>query len=120
MAIAAEIFLPETKPETEWIAGRAVQKVMPNTDHSILQLAFAEALKAWAKAGDHGRVGTEWRVRVSIPGIPVHPLVPDVAFISFARLRSLPKQERQYPSVPPRRDRWSPTTAKAFAARSAR
>jgi Uma2 family endonuclease len=101
MAIAAEIFLPETKPETEWIAGRAVQKVMPNTDHSILQLAFAEALKAWAKAGDRGRVGTEWRVRVSIPGIPVHPLVPDVAFISFARLRSLPKQERQYPSVPP-------------------
>lgn len=34
-----EITLPETKPETGWIAGRAAQKVLPTTDHGIFQKA---------------------------------------------------------------------------------
>jgi Uma2 family endonuclease len=98
---ADEITLPETKPETEWIAGRAVQKVMPTTDHSILQAAFLLALHAWAEAERRGQTGPEWRFRVSIPGTRVHPLVPDVAFMSFARLRPLSKKDRQSPNVPP-------------------
>jgi Uma2 family endonuclease len=98
---ADEITLPETKPETEWIAGRAVQKVMPTTDHSMLQKAFLYALDAWAKADRRGKAGAEWRFRVSIPGTRVHPLVPDVAYISFGRLRPLSKKDRQAPNVPP-------------------
>jgi Uma2 family endonuclease len=98
---ADEITLPETKPETEWIGGRAVQKVMPTTDHSILQAAFLLALDRWAEAERRGQAGPEWRFRVSIPGTRVHPLVPDVAFMSFARLRPLSKKDRQSPNVPP-------------------
>ncbi len=98
---ADEITFPQTKPETEWIAGRAVQKVLPTTDHSMLQKAFLYALDAWAKAVRRGQAGAEWRFRVSIPGTPVHPLVPDVAFMSFARLRPLVGRDRQSPNVPP-------------------
>jgi Uma2 family endonuclease len=104
MRILGEIVLPETKPETEWIDGRAVQKVMPNREHGIMQLAFADALKAWAKAGKRGQVATEWRFRVDASlneDDQIHPLVPDVAFMSFARLRSLPKDKRRYPIIAP-------------------
>jgi Uma2 family endonuclease len=95
-----EITLPETKPETEWIDGRAVPKVMPTLEHGIMQLAFGEALKVWGRT--RGLVATEWRFRVSaFPGQAVHPLVPDVAFMSFARLRSLPKEDRTYPFIAP-------------------
>jgi hypothetical protein len=32
-----EIVLPETKPETAWILGRAVRKVSPFRTHALLQ-----------------------------------------------------------------------------------
>jgi len=81
-----EIVLPETKPETEWVLGRAVQKVSPTYWQAALQTVFAAALREWAEAGEFGRVGTEWRFRVAPPGAVVRPLVPDVAFLSFAAL----------------------------------
>jgi hypothetical protein len=31
-----EIVLPETKPETEWVRGRALQKVSPTLRHDAL------------------------------------------------------------------------------------
>jgi Uma2 family endonuclease len=79
-----EIVLPETKPETEWVLGRPVQKVSPTYWHAALQTVFAASLREWAEAGGHGRVGTEWRFRVAPPGAVVRPLVPDVAFLSYA------------------------------------
>jgi Uma2 family endonuclease len=78
-----EIVLPETKPETEWVRGRALQKVSPTYTHARLQGLLFTALAAWADAGAHGRVGTEWRFRVAPPGQIVRPLVPDVAFLSY-------------------------------------
>ena len=81
-----EIVLPETKPETEWVRGRARQKVSPTYDHSALQSRLAMALLTWADDGSHGRVGTEWRFRVAPPGAVVRPLVPDVAFLAYAQL----------------------------------
>lgn len=81
-----EIVLPETKPETEWVGGRARQKLSPTYSHARLQLLVAMALEEWAAAGEHGRVGTEWRFRVAPPGRIVRPLVPDVAFLSYAAL----------------------------------
>jgi Uma2 family endonuclease len=101
MRTVREIVLPETKPETEWIGDRPVQKVSPTRKHSLLQLAFAEALKAWAKAGNRGQVGTEWRFRASPPGEDIHPLIPDVAYMSYERLRSLAPKEREVPPVAP-------------------
>lgn len=81
-----EIVLPETKPETEWIRGRARQKVSPTYDHGALQGQLYMALWLWAEAGGHGRVASEWRFRIAPPGAVVRPLVPDVAYLSFREL----------------------------------
>jgi Uma2 family endonuclease len=81
-----EIVLPETKPETEWVRGRALQKVSPNYWHAALQGLMFVALHEWAHAGCFGRVGTEWRFRVTPPGGVTRPLVPDVAYLSYAAL----------------------------------
>jgi Uma2 family endonuclease len=79
-----EIVLPETKPETEWIRGRARQKVSPTYRHGALQGLLFTALRTWADDGARGRVATEWRFRVAPPGAVVRPLVPDVAYLSYA------------------------------------
>jgi Uma2 family endonuclease len=81
-----EIVLPETKPETEWVRGRALQKVSPIYSHARLQTLIASMLSDWADAADLGRVGTEWRFRVAPPGEIVRPLVPDVAYLSYEAL----------------------------------
>jgi Uma2 family endonuclease len=59
-----EIVLPETKPETEWVRGRALQKVSPQRDHSRLQGILTIELTRWA-AG-RGEVGREWRFLVIV------------------------------------------------------
>jgi Uma2 family endonuclease len=99
MRTLGEIVLPETTPETEWIGDRPVQKMSPTRKHSKLQLAFANALEAWA--GDRGDVGTEWRFRASPPGEDIHPLVPDVAYMSYDRLRPLSAKDRETPPIAP-------------------
>jgi Uma2 family endonuclease len=94
-----EIVLPLTDPETEWIRGRPLQKVSPAFDHARVQMKFAFALDAWAQG--RGSVGTEWRFRVAPPGEPMRPLVPDIAFVSAARLSPLSREERQAPPFAP-------------------
>jgi Uma2 family endonuclease len=94
-----EIVLPETKPETEWVRGRPLQKVSPQRDHSRLQGALTMRLDQWA-AG-RGEVGPEWRFRVAPPGEVRRPLVPDVAYVSSERLRPLSDQELQVPPLAP-------------------
>jgi Uma2 family endonuclease len=97
-----EIVLPTTKPETEWVRGRALQKVSPTYDHAALQAELASWLRAWAVDGAHGRAGTEWRFRVAPPGAVVRPLVPDVAFLSYASLpRDVPADDVQVPLCAP-------------------
>jgi Uma2 family endonuclease len=81
-----EIVLETTKPETEWVRGRALRKVSPTYRHGLAQQIIAAALDAWAVAGAHGRVATEWRFRITPAGELTRPLVPDVAFLSFADL----------------------------------
>jgi Uma2 family endonuclease len=83
-----EIVLPETKPETEWVRGRALRKVSPGYRHGLAQGLLFNALKAWADAGSHGRVATEWRFRVAPPHEIVRPLVPDVAYLSYDAMPS--------------------------------
>lgn len=78
-----EIVFPETQPETEWVRGRALQKVSPTYSHSVLQGEIYMALRLWSQAAHTGRVGSEWRFRVHPPGEIVRPLVPDVSFLSF-------------------------------------
>jgi Uma2 family endonuclease len=81
-----EIILPETKPALEWVNGRALQKVSPKRKHALAQIQFAAALNAWARRSGAGMVGTEWRFKIRPPGEERRPLVPDVAFLSYARM----------------------------------
>ena len=94
-----EITLPETKPETEWVRGRALQKMSPTRDHARLQGAFNAALETWA--GERAEVGPEWRFRVAPPGEPARPLVPDVSLVWIERLRGLTGRELQLPRLAP-------------------
>lgn len=94
-----EIILPETEPETEWVRGRALQKVSPERDHSLLQGELYTQLRLWAKG--RGEVGPEWRFRIAPPGAVRRPLVPDVAYISNERLRPLNNEELQTPPLAP-------------------
>lgn len=94
-----EIVLPETEPETEWVRGRALQKVSPKRDHSRLQGALVMRLDRWATG--RGEVGPEWRFRVAPPGELRRPLVPDVAYVSNERLRPLSDEEIEVPPLAP-------------------
>jgi Uma2 family endonuclease len=94
-----EIVVPETEPATEWILGQAVQKVSPQRTHAVLQLALGGQLIAWA--GDRGDVGSEWRFGITPPGDVTRPLVPDIAYISYERLRGLTAEQREAPNLSP-------------------
>lgn len=48
-----------------------------------------------------GEVGTEWRFRIAVPGEPRRPLVPDIAFVAFERLRGLGVDDIQTPAFAP-------------------
>lgn len=94
-----DIVLPITEQETEWVRGRPLQKVSPTRSHSLLQSAMLMALNAWA--GKRGEVGAEWRFRVTPPGKPARPLVPDVAYIAVERLRGLDGDDLEVPRLSP-------------------
>jgi len=81
-----EIEVPETKPATEWVNGRALQKMNPRERHSRSQGAFLAALLLWSREAGSGRVGPEWDFRLAPPGEPRRPLVPDVAYLSYDRV----------------------------------
>jgi Uma2 family endonuclease len=96
-----EIILPETKPALEWVNGRALQKVSPRRKHALAQGRFYAALDSWAQTNDCGMVGTEWEFRVTPPGELRRPLVPDVAYLSYARLPHDVLEETDYPLISP-------------------
>ena len=94
-----EIVLPETEPETEWILGRAVQKVSSFRTHALLQLLVGGALRSWAKG--RGEVGSEWRFRPAPTGEIRRPLVPDIAYVSDERLAGLQGRDLEAPPFSP-------------------
>ncbi|MDB5041513.1 MAG: hypothetical protein JWN27_2239 [Candidatus Eremiobacteraeota bacterium] len=97
-----EIVLPATTPETEWVRGRALQKVSPTYDHARLQGLLFMAYTTWADEGGYGRVGTEWRFRIAPAGAIVRPLVPDVAYLSYDALPAdTPRETVQAPGCAP-------------------
>ena len=74
------------------------QKVSPTYGHGALQGLLVMALRTWADGGSHGRVATEWRFRVAPPGAVVRPLVPDVAYLSYADVPAdAPREAVQVP-----------------------
>lgn len=101
MSNISEITVPQTKPATEWVNGRALQKVSPQERHARTQSRMVTALFAWAEQTGAGRVGTEWEFRVTPPHEPTRPLVPDVAFVSYARLPYDDDEAAQIPYMAP-------------------
>ncbi len=97
--VPAEIILPESEPETEWILGAALQKVSPRRTHAVVQFAAARILGAWVRG--KGQVGTEWRFRLAPEGEVRRPLVPDVSYMSYERLRALSPEDRELPPIGP-------------------
>ena len=101
MSTTGEITVPDTKPATEWVNGRALQKVSPEERHARAQSRMVIALTAWADAAGSGRVGTEWEFRVTPPHEMTRPLVPDVAFLSYDRLAYERDDDAQIPYMAP-------------------
>jgi len=96
-----EITLPETKPATEWVRGRALQKVSPQDPHARAQLRLGAAIFSWAEEHGLGRVGAEWEFRVTPPHEITRPLVPDIAFLSFDVLGFEQREEALIPRAAP-------------------
>jgi Uma2 family endonuclease len=94
-----EIVLPETKPETEWLRGRAVRKVSPQRQHAKLQIWLGARLRDWAHG--KGEVGSEWRFRVAPPNGDIRPLVPDLSYLSYERMGDLSEEQLRIPLLAP-------------------
>ena len=87
--LAREFELRDTeKPYVELIDGIEVSKSPTVTRHSLLQTVLGSWLLQWAEP--YGIVGTEYRVYPVPKGERLSSLVPDVAFITFERMRSSP------------------------------
>ena len=65
MSRLLDITVPETKPATEWVRGRALQKMSPRTAHAYAQTKFVVALDAWSERS--GLAG-EWFEHPALPG----------------------------------------------------
>jgi Uma2 family endonuclease len=92
---------PETKPATEFIGGRLIQKMSPRGLHAQVQVALASLLRAWAMEFGTGRVGTEWDFDSTSPDESVNRLVPDVAYLSYERVRRDDVAAADIPRVAP-------------------
>jgi|ERR1022692_1756750 Uma2 family endonuclease len=81
-----EITVPVATPAYEWVNGRALQKPYGETKHALAQARFGAALGEWACEHGAGMAGIGWGFKVQPPHEERRPLVPDVAFLSYARL----------------------------------
>jgi Uma2 family endonuclease len=76
-----------TKPATELIDGRLVQKMSAKRRHQELEFRWTLALRQWG--GDRGGTYHEWRHQFQAPGHSFASLVPDVAYLSREALDRL-------------------------------
>lgn len=93
--------IPETKPATELIDGKLIQKMSPYEVHSRAQGVIITALSLWADEKGRGRVGPEWDYDLTPPGDRTHRLVPDVAYLSYERVSYDNDAAAQVPTVAP-------------------
>lgn len=91
----------QTKPASEWIDGRVVQKVTPGGAHARAQARIAASLLQWADRNGTGWVGTEWDFVITPPGGIPRSLVPDVAFVSYERIPYGDEEAARIPRIAP-------------------
>jgi Uma2 family endonuclease len=91
--------MPETRPATELIDGRSVQKLGGNLRHQALELRWVMALRAWSD--DRGDAIHECRHEFRAEGHSFASLVPDVAYLSRQTLEELgPAASESPPRAP--------------------
>jgi Uma2 family endonuclease len=73
--------LPETKPASELIDGKIIQKPMPQGEHSTIQTELATAINSYLKPPRIARAYTELRCSFGERSV-----VPDVAVFQFGRI----------------------------------
>ena len=81
LSLSAFLQLPETKPASEYIDGRIIQKPMPQGKHSVLQGELVTLINAAAKPQHLARAFPELRCTFGDRSI-----VPDIAVFAWARI----------------------------------
>jgi|SRR5579862_8875906 Uma2 family endonuclease len=101
-------------PEIEYLDGRPYPKVSPKLTHSLVQGALVRLLHRCA--GKRGRVGPELDVYPGPADAGMTKFVPDVAYVSMERLRSLSAKDREEPPFSPdvAVEVWSPTNDRRY------
>ena len=92
---------PQTKPATEYILDEYVQKMSPRGRHSFAQKWFTLQFDRMAEVSRRGRSGAEWDFLLTLPGESPKQLVPDIAFVSYARLSYDDDDAAQIPRIAP-------------------
>lgn len=88
-----------TEPEYwEYLDGEVHPKVSPRQRHAVVQ---GKMLRIISEFGEkYGQIGTEWDV-----WLPDHErltkFIPDVSYFSFARLRAMSEEDREFPPCAP-------------------
>ncbi len=82
-------------PEIEYLGGQPFPKVSPKRIHASVQGVMFGILRSLGRG--IGQAGTEWRFKLSRDT----ELVPDVAFVSYARLRTLTDAAADEPPFAP-------------------
>ncbi len=99
MQEAPDLGIPEVKPAIESICGSWQQKVSPRRRHALVQGRLWQILTT--AFGESGETGTEWRFYILAPGTRPSSLVPDVAYVSFARMPPELGELREKPTIAP-------------------
>jgi Uma2 family endonuclease len=104
-------------PVVEYLDGERRRKVSPRSKHSRVQLLMGMLIDRCGS--EIGMVGTEWDFRIGVVDDTESFLVPDVAFLSFERLRSIEKRDRSQPPIAPdiAVEVWAPRNDRAFLQR---
>ena len=99
MRTTATTFYPGDEPEIELIDGLPVAKMSPKRRHAVLQTTLGALVREWAIG--RGTVGTEWRFHLSGTPSRKNSYVPDLAYVSAARLRALTAASAEEPPFAP-------------------
>jgi Uma2 family endonuclease len=86
-------------PEVELVNGIEVPKMSPRRRHALLQGELVNQLHGWAR--DRGEAGVEWRFELVADGPHRTSLVPDLAFVSAARMATLSDEAAEEPPFAP-------------------
>lgn len=81
LALAEFLKLPETKPASEYIDGKIIQKPMPQGKHSVIQGEFVLAINSTLKPKRIARAFPELRCTFGH-----RSTVPDVVVLSWSRI----------------------------------